>query len=298
MFSHLSGVYAAQITPLHPDFSIDEPGIPRLLDFLQARGAHGALLFGTTGEGPAFSPSERLSAWRIAQNWRKAHPDFHLLGGTGTPSLSETIELTRLAFETGLDGVVVLPPYYFRQVSDDGLFAWFSLVIQQAVPSGGALFGYHIPGTSGVALSVELLERLQAAFASQFAGVKDSSGSPDQAVRLGEHFGKDLLVLNGTDRLFSLALDHGASGCITALANLYSPELRQVWEAFHLAQPGVQTQAQTRLDAARLLLEKYPPFPPILKELLARRHGFPRWAVRPPLLPVPAELAGRIDLEL
>jgi 4-hydroxy-tetrahydrodipicolinate synthase len=298
MFTHLSGVYAASVTPLNPDFSVDSASFPRLLDFLAGRGCHGALLFGTTGEGPSFSAAERVQAWRVAVDWRRAHPDFRLLGGTGTPSLAESIELTQAAFEIGLDGVIVLPPYYFRQVSDDGLFAWFSQVIQRAAPPGGAVFGYHIPGTSGVPLSFDLLARLKTAFPEQFAGIKDSSGNPDQAIQLGERFGKDLLVLNGTDRLFSLALENSAAGCITAMANLYSPDLRQAWESFHAGQTELQTQAQERLNTARLLLEKYPPFPPILKELLARRYDFPRWPVRPPLLPVAPELAERIDNEL
>ena len=140
MSAPISGVFAAALTPLKVDFSIDLDGIPALLDFYRSRGCHGALLFGTTGEGPSFAPAERLEAFHAAQKWRKAYPDFRLLAGTGTPSLPETLELTQAAFEAGMDGVVTLPPYYFRKVSDDGLFAWFSQVIQRAVPNWRQVF--------------------------------------------------------------------------------------------------------------------------------------------------------------
>src|SRR5574337_791676 len=145
MLHPLSGIYAAAVTPLYPDYSIDVSAIPYVLDFLARRGCHGALLFGTTGEGPSFAPEERIEACKAALKVRQAHPDFKLLLGTGTPSLDETAALTRAAFDLGFDGAVVLPPYYFRTVSDDGLFAWFSEVIKRAVPGDGALFGYHIP---------------------------------------------------------------------------------------------------------------------------------------------------------
>src|SRR3990172_5540535 len=115
-FQHLSGVYAAALTPLQEDFSPDLEGIPILLDFLAQRGGHGALLLGTTGEGPSCAFSERLAIFHAALDIRKKFPNFRLLAGTGTPSLEETKNLTRAAFEAGMDGVVVLPPYYFRKV--------------------------------------------------------------------------------------------------------------------------------------------------------------------------------------
>lgn len=284
MFTPTSGVFAAAITPLRDDFSPELTGIARLLEFLAGRGCHGSLLFGTTGEGPSFAPSERLSVLRTAQDWRVSQPGFRLLAGTGTPSLQETVELTQAAFEIGMDGVVVLPPYYYRTASDDGLFVWFSQVIQRAVPSGRVLLGYHFPKVSGVPLSLDLLARLKEAFPDRFAGIKDSSGDPEYASHLGEWFGDQLVVLTGNDRLFSHALANHAGGCITAAANLYSPDLRQVWDAFWQKDPAALESAQLRLNAARAVMDQYPPFPPLIKALLARQYHFPRWPVRPPLL--------------
>jgi len=283
MLSHpLSGVYAAAITPLNPDFSPDLAAIPRFLDFLSQRGCHGALLLGTTGEGPSFSPAERRQILQAALSIHSEHPDLRLLAGTGTPSLRETIDLTQEAFGLGINGVVVLPPYYYRKISEDGLFAWFSEVITHSVPADGVLFYYHIPAMTGIPLSFDLLARLKDAFPNRFLGLKDSTGDAEFAQALGARFGESLVILTGNDRLFSLALDAGASGCITALANLSSPDARLVWDAHTKGQ--ADTEAQARLNVTRSLMESYPPAPPYLKAVLASQHGMPRWPVRPPLL--------------
>lgn len=283
----LSGVYAAAITPLDRDFSPDLEAIPTYLQFLAQRGCHGALLLGTTGEGPSFSPGERQEILEAGMRVRQTQPGFHMLAGTGTPSLQETIELTRAAFELGYDGVVVLPPYYYRKAPEQGLFKWYDELLRAAVPEGGCLFGYHIPGVSGVPLPISLLERLADAHPGKFAGLKDSSGDAEHARQLGSRFRDELLVLTGNDRLFSLALENHASGCITALANLASPELRGVWEAFIAG--GSDPAAQQRLNSLRDIMDNYSPAPTLLKALLVHLHDMPRWQVKPPLQPVIAE---------
>ncbi len=282
----LAGVYSAAVTPLNQDFSPDLRSIPSLLTFLAGRGCHGILLLGTTGEGPSFSPEERLAVLRTALQARAAQPTAQgeatkILAGTGTPSLTETIALTRSAFELGCDGVIVLPPYYYRKATQDGLFRYFRELIHKAVPSDGFLLGYHIPGTAGIGFSTDLLARLKDTFPQQFAGIKDSSHDAEFARQLGERFGSDLLVLTGTDSLLQTALENHAQGCITAPANLISLDLRQVWDAYRRGEDV--SALQRRVTEIRQILEKYPPFPPMLKALLAKQYGFPRWPVRPPL---------------
>jgi 4-hydroxy-tetrahydrodipicolinate synthase len=281
----LRGVFAAAITPLTGDFAPDEEAIPQFLDFLARRGCHGALLLGTTGEGPSFSPEQRARVFRAATKVRRMQADFLLLAGTGTPSLEETILLTRTAFEAGFDGVVVLPPYYFRHAGDEGLLVWFSRLIKRSVPRDGRLLAYHIPPVTGVPFSINLLARLKDSFPDQFAGLKDSSGEADFALQLGSRFGRDLAVFSGNDRLFSLALQHNAAGCVTAPANVISPLLRGVWDSFENGSPDPRLQDQ--ITAARDILERYQPAPALLKALLVRCFGFPRWPVCPPLLPLP-----------
>jgi 4-hydroxy-tetrahydrodipicolinate synthase len=296
-FEHLRGVYCAAVTPLTSDFRVDTQAIPLLLEFLADRGCNGALLLGTTGEGPSFASYERLAILQAALNYRTSLPGFRILAGTATPSLEETIQLTRTAFELGVDGVVVLPPYYYRKVSDEGLFDWFSQVIRQAVPDGKAFFGYHIPPVTGVPLSIELLGRLKESFPSRFAGLKDSSSDPEQARLLGTVFEEEIMVFSGNDRLFSLALKHHSAGCITALANLCSPDLARVWNAFQQGQDAIQAQA--RLEAARRIMENYTPFPPFIKAMLSYSYHFPFWPVRPPLssLPIAAIENGLVEMD-
>jgi 4-hydroxy-tetrahydrodipicolinate synthase len=227
---------------------------------------------------------------------RQDHPEFLLLAGTGTPSLEETIELTRAAFDLGFDAVVVLPPYYYRNVSEDGLFSWFSTVIRQGSPGDGSVLGYHFPAVSGVPLSIGLISRLKDAFCEQFAGIKDSSGQLEFAKTLGSQFRDELNIFNGNDRLFSHALNYGASGCITAAANLISPNLRNIWNSFHFGILG--EEQQNWVDGIREILDRYTPFPPLIKALLSRLFGFQKWPVCPPLLSLSAEVEDEVSLLL
>ena len=277
----LAGIYAAAVTPLKADSTIDFESVPVLLRFLASRGCHGALLFGTTGEGPSFSPQEREAMLRSARAFRHQLPGFRLLAGTGTPSLSETIALTKLAFDLDYDGVVVLPPYYFRNATDEGLLNWFSEVIRNAVPRDKYLLGYHFPGVAGIGFSLDLLARLKDGFPVQFAGIKDSSHNEAFAVEVGKRFGSDLAVFSGTDSHFQLALNNHAQGAITAPANLLSRGLREIWDLYQEGNdPG---QAQALISEQRRVLEKYMPFPSSLKALMHELHALPQWAVKPPL---------------
>jgi len=271
---------------------LDLDSVPALLNFFASRGCHGIVLFGTTGEGPSFSPTEREILMRAVCQYRQLVPGFRLIAGTGTPSLSESIDLTKLAFDLGYDAALVVPPYYFRKATDDGLFNWFSELINKAVPSTGYILGYHFPNVAGIGFSVELLSRLKDAFPTQFAGLKDSSHDPDLARTLGETFGSDLAVFTGTDSYLQLAMENHAAGCITAPANVISPQLREVWDAIRESRDI--TESVARVKTLRNLLDQYQPFPPTLKALLHHLHEFPRWAVRPPLIEISPELEERL----
>lgn len=293
----LAGIYAAAITPIDEKRLAPGPeaGLA-YLDFLAKRGCHGALLFGTTGEGPSFSAEERKAIFNAAVAVRQTHPDFRLLAGTGTPSLTETIDLNQAAFSVGFDGVVTLPPFYFRNASDEGLFQWFNTVIKESVPDGKYLLGYHIPKVSGVPLSLDLLARIKDAHPQKFAGIKDSSHDLDHAKALGQHFGKELLVLTGTDSYLLDALKFDAQGAITAPANLISPQMRALWDAYY---NGEETESiQAKITLIREVLENYMPFPSILKALAATLHNFPRWQVRPPLDEAPEEWVEKATKEI
>ena len=292
----INGVFAASITPLKNDFSPDLDALPGYLDFLASRGCHGALLLGTTGEGPSFSPEQRIDILKVALEVHQVWPEFQLLAGTGTPSLDETEGLTKAVFDLGFDGAVILPPYYFRASEEDGLFSWYKRVLERSVPTGGVVLAYHIPAVSGVPLSLNLLSGLREAYPEKFLGLKDSSGDPELAVKLGNRFGNDFHVFTGNDRLFSLALENGASGCITATANLISPDLRNLWDAFQAHKPSIEIQE--RINFVRETLEVFPPFPPLIKFLLTRFYNFPLWPVCPPLSPISKETQDRVSTKL
>jgi len=169
-------------------------------------------------------------------------------------------------------------------------------VIKKAVPSDKYLFGYHFPNVAGIGLSIDLLARLKDAFPTQFAGIKDSSHDPALASTLGEKFGSDFVALTGTDSYLQLAMQNKAAGCITAPANLISPDLREVWNLMQEDKDASEVQA--RVTKQRHILEKYPPFPSTLKALLHRLHGLPHWSVKPPLVEMPEELVQIVESEL
>jgi 4-hydroxy-tetrahydrodipicolinate synthase len=276
----LSGVFVAAITPLTSDLLPDLNAIPELLSFYARRGCHGALLLGTTGEGPSFSPSERENIFRASAEIKTDHPEFQLFAGTGTPSLEETIQLNKCAFSLEFDGVVVLPPYYFRSASEEGLYQWFSRVIERSVPNDGCFLGYHFPNASGVPLTENLLTRLNTRFPAQFGGIKDSSGDLEHARRLTTLLPHQAILV-GNDRLMTSGLESGAAGCITALANLVSPLLRRIYDAHQRKETAPAEQAI--VDQARFILDPLAPFPASIKALLSELHGFNLWPVKPPL---------------
>ncbi len=284
------GVWAAALTPMDASGRVRPQDLPALLDDLARQGAHGALLLGTTGEGPSCSLAERLALMQVAATARP-RPDFRLLVGTGTPSLDDTVWLTRAAFDLGFDGVVVLPPYYFRGADEPGLLAWFGQVLRRAVPADGALFAYHIPQVSGVGLSLEVLARLKDAFPRRFVGLKDSSGDPAWAQALAARFGRDLRVFTGNDRLLSHAWRHGAAGAITALGNLAAGVLRATWDA--LEQGRDASAGQRALDALRTEMEALGVFAAGLKAVAPALRGWPRWGLKPPLRAPAAEAVAR-----
>jgi 4-hydroxy-tetrahydrodipicolinate synthase len=283
----LSGIYAAAVTPINPDQSIALGDIPEYLAFLAKRGCHGALLLGTTGEGPSFSTDERLAIFRAGKKVWETHPDFRLFAGTGTPSLEETIFLTKSAYDLGYTATVVLPPYYFHQATGDGLFSWYQELINRAVPTDGYLLGYHFPDQSRVPIPMDVLNRLRQLYPTQFAGMKDSTIDAEYAYQVGQNLDGNILVLVGNDKLLLDALDAGASGCITAMANLHSQTLREIWENHRC---GISNHnAQDYIRAQRGILDSYRPFPGTIKFLLAELHGFPSWSVRPPLIQLPSD---------
>jgi 4-hydroxy-tetrahydrodipicolinate synthase len=281
--SRLRGVIPAVVTPLNASDQPDLESLQRHIRVLAGEGCDGILLLGTTGEGPSMGLSEREA---ILEAGLSAAEDLLVMVGTGLPSLSDSLYLTRRAYQLGADVAVVLPPYYYKRVTDRGLLNFYGRLFEQAVPEGDMLMLYHFPQVTQIPLSFQLIEELMKISEGRLAGIKDSSGDLAHAKELCQRF-PQLRVFVGTDKLLLAGLQSGAAGCITAGANVLAPLDVAVYRTFASNQDAEPLQSQ--LTAAREILERYQPFPAGLKSLLALRYGNQSWNVRPPLVPLPEE---------
>lgn len=291
----LEGIFAAAVTPLNATGDPDLAALPPLINFLAGRGCHGVLLLGTTGEGPSLSVPERIEVVREVVRYRTAaHPTLHLFAGTGAANLPDTIELTRSAFDLGVEAVVTLPAFYYKGVQADGITAYFDQVIRCAVPADGRLLVYHIPQMSSVAIPPEAIRSLRHSFPNQFWGMKDSQDDLAHTLDITGQF-PGFKVFAGSDSILTESLAGGAVGSITALANVTSPLNRAVWDAHR--QGSAAPEAQAALVRARQAIKGLNG-PAAMKAALADLFGFPDWPVRPPLAPIPPEQRARLGADL
>lgn len=249
---------------------------------LAETGCDGILLLGTAGEAPSFSADERITLTHAAAAERIG---AGLVVGTGAASLTDTITLTRAAFNEGADGVMIAPPFFYRQAPPEGLFAFYCEVFTQAVPGNSAMLLYHYPTVTGVPISFELIRRLRDKFPNQLIGIKDSSGDREHLLALHREF-PELRVFVGNDQLLADNLVAGGAGAITALANVFPEMLRSVYDAHHRGQST--DKAQAKLTQAKVHISDLPTVSAV-KALLVARGLLPNDYVRPPLQPLPSE---------
>lgn len=287
------GVWAAALTPLDAALSPDIPALAKHCRWLLEGGCDGLAVLGTTGEANSFSLSERLA---ILEGLAQAGiPGANLLPGTGCAAFPDTVALSKKAVELGALGVLVLPPFYYKNVSDEGLFASYARVIDGVGDSRLRLYLYHFPKMSGVAISRHLIERLLKAYPQTIAGLKDSAGDLEHTLSLVRAF-PELSILAGYDDGLLPVLEAGGGGCITACANIASPYAQAVVSA--LPDLKVAQLAQMRLTQIRRTMEGYPMIA-AMKELLARRSGDDGWRrVRPPLTPLGEERGEELAAQL
>lgn len=274
----LRGVFAPIVTPFRGDgTTIDYAWIPYHLAFLQERGLDGVVPMGTTGEGTSLSVNERKA---LLETVMARRGKLRVVAGVGTPSLTETIDLTRHAFASGVDSVLVLPPYYWRSVSDEGLAAYYRTLCDRALQPGQKIMLYHIPQISGVPITLSLLDALMETHAECILGLKDSTGNPNSLVQYVRRY-PQLRVFVGSDRLVGFAYQIGAAGSITACANLVPEAIQRIRQ---LAERGEDfEEAQEALTALRDLLQEFQPIQAAIKALLTRLIRLPAAYVRPPL---------------
>ena len=278
------GVLAAALTPLAADSA---PAAARFVDhcrWLLDNGCDGLGVLGTTGEAMSFSVAERRGL--LDALVEAGVPPRRLIVGTGAAALPDAVELSAHAAALGCAGCLIVPPFYLKPVSEDGLFAAYAGIIDGAGDDRLRVFLYHFPQMSGIPIPRAVIARLADAFGNIVAGLKDSSGDLDHMTGLARDF-PALAVYSGTERYLLPILEAGGAGCISAGANVTAPVIAALYGEWKRSGAGEGARClQQRVAQLRGVLDGVAMIP-AMKALIARRRDDPGWAaVRPPLVPL------------
>ena len=281
--TQFAGLLVPAVTPVDAAFDVDHKTFAAICRWLLDQGAHGLAVFGTTSEANSLSVKARREALdRLLESGVRG--DL-LLPGTGMSALADTVELTRHAVSAGCGGVLMLPPFYYKPASDDGLFGFFAEAIERVGSSDLGVWLYHIPQNTGVPVTHTLIERLRARYPDTVLGIKDSSGDwANTEVLLKQHPG--LRVFPSSEGVLLKALRLGAAGCISATGNVNPAGIRALYD-------GWQGPDADRLQSAaaeiRTIVSSYT-LVPAVKAVLAAQLNLPALnAPLPPLTPLSSE---------
>ena len=292
-FPRISGVLAPVVTPFKADLSPDPERLARQCRWLLSQDV-GLAVFGTNSEANSLSVDERIE---LLDRLVEAGIDpARMMPGTGCCALPDSVRLTAHAVKLGCAGALVLPPFYYKGVSDDGLFASFAEIIERVGDARLRVYLYHIPPVAQVPITLGLVERLLKAYPEQTAGLKDSSGDWNNTRSFLDAFadaGFD--VFAGAETFLLRNMRHGGRGCISATANVHPgpiARLHATWQS-----PDADAQ-QERLNEIRGVFQSFPMIP-ALKAAVAHYGGNASWAtVRPPLTALTQEQRGQLINEL
>ncbi len=275
---NIKGIVPAVLTPLKADGAPDTAKLAAHCRWLLARGSDALGIFGTTGEANSFTLAERI---RVLEDIAAAGiAGGRLMPGTGACAVQDAVDLTRAALKAGAAGALMLPAFYYKNPSDEGMTAFFSEVIEKVGDKRLKVYLYHFPQMSGVPIAFGVIERLLKAYPDTVVGMKDSSGDFENMRRAAREF-PGFAVFPGADHLLYPMLKEGGAGAITACGNIVSQLSADIYRGFHAGQD--MTAQHERLSAARVAMSKFP-YPPGLKAVMAAITGDESWArVRPPL---------------
>ena len=290
----LRGVMSPVLTPFNADLSPSPARFVKHCRWLLDQGV-GLSIFGTNSEANSLSVSEKRGL--LDALIEAGLPAARMMPGTGACALPDTIELTRHAVNAGCAGVLMLPPFYYKGVSDEGLYRSFARVIDVVADPRLRIYLYHIPPVSQVGLSLALIERLLRAYPGAIAGIKDSSGDWNNTSAMLERFqpqGFD--VFAGTETVLLANMRGGGAGCITATGNVNPTAIMRLYREWKNADADAQ---QAALNQTRAVFQKLPIIP-AMKAAIAAKSGDAGWAtVRPPLVELSdaerAQLMGELD---
>lgn len=276
--TRFSGILSPVVTPFNRDL---RPDPERLIDhcrWLLSKKV-GLAVFGTNSEGNSLSVDEKLALLDALVD--AGIEPGRLMPGTGCCALPDTVDLTRYATELGCGGVLMLPPFYYKNVSDDGLFGSYSEVIERVGSSRLRIYLYHIPPVAQVGVSVDLVERLVRRYPETVVGIKDSSGDWNNTQALIDRKWDDFRVFAGSETFLLQTMRAGGAGCISATANINPAAIHQLYAGW---QSAAADSLQQGLDDFRQLMQRYPMIP-ALKAVIARYTRDAEWGiVRPPLV--------------
>ncbi len=309
MNERIRGVLAPVVTPFRPDFSPDSERFIAQCRWLISQNCSLAP-FGTTSEANSMSADERIALLEVLLG--AGIDPSRMMPGTGCCSMTDTINLTAHAIKNGCAGVLILPPFYYKPVSDEGLYRYFSEVIQRVGDSRLRIYLYHIPPVAMVALTPSLVERLLKAYPEAVAGMKDSSSDWNNTKifldRFGKRqFGSDFDIFVGSESFLLDNMWHGGAGTISATANVNPAAIYRLYsecESRALASSAsVQSLEgqQAGLDRIRAAFgnRNFPSLVAAIKQGLAIQRNDPDWArVRPPLVELTNEQRGQLQSDM
>jgi 4-hydroxy-tetrahydrodipicolinate synthase len=281
--SKLKGVLAPVLSAFNERAELDTPRSIAHCRWLLENGCNGLVIFGSTSEGNSLSVSERK---QFLEDLLSSGVDpARLMPGTGCCSLADTAELSAHATALGCAGVLVLPPFYYKQITDDGLFRYYSLLIERVARENLRLYLYHIPPIAMVPLSLALVERLLTQFPGTLAGIKDSSGEWDNTRQLLRFAPNRLDVFVGNEKYLLQSLEQGGAGTISASANIVASTLQELYQTWR--KPGAEALQQS-IDGIRSASQSKPLIPG-LKAILSIARGDASWShVCPPFVELDA----------
>jgi len=273
------GVLAPVVTPFTSDLRSDAARLVRHCRWLLDNDV-GLAVFGTNSEANSLTVAEKLGL--LDALIEAGLPAARMMPGTGTCALPDTVELTRRAVAHGCGGVLMLPPFYYKGVSDDGLFASFAEVIERVGDPRLRIYLYHIPPVSMVPISLALIDRLLRRYPGTIAGIKDSSGDWNNTRAMLEQFQpRGFDVFSGSETFLLATLRAGGAGCISATANVNPAAIAKLAREWQTPEADAR---QAALDQVRAAFQKFPMIP-ALKAAVAHFLGDASWTiVRPPLV--------------
>ena len=280
-----SGVLAPAITPFEADLSVSRARFVRHCRWLLDHGCSGLAVFGTNSEANLLTVEERMSLLEALVEGGVS--SAVLMPGTGCCSLMDSVRLTAHAVRLGCGGVLMLPPFYYKGVSVEGLYRNFSEIIERVADSRLRLYLYHIPPVAQVPIPLELIERLLHRYPGTVAGVKDSSGDWNNTKAMLDRFATSGFEVFAGSEVFLLAnMRHGGVGCISATANVNPARIRCLFDNWR---DDKADAVQEELSATRAVVQKHPMIA-ALKAIVSHYSGDAQWAaVRPPLVELSAE---------